>query len=58
MSKWRDIAAEALHALALRVVPLLVGALLGILTDAGLLGGEVSDAAVQVLGPSGSSSNK
>lgn len=57
--KWPDIPAALLRVVVRRLVPLLVAMLLGILADAGLLEGRVSDAAQEVLlEPSASSSSK
>lgn len=52
--KWQDMFVEVVRVVARHIAPLLVGALLGILADAGLLDGAVSDAVRQVPVPSGS----
>lgn len=50
-----DLIWPIVHVVVRRVVPLLVAALLGILADAGLLDGELSDRAAEVLERSESS---
>lgn len=47
--QWRDIAGEVLVRAVRRLVPTLLGALLGVLTDAGLLDGELGRALVGLL---------